>query len=281
LSSLWDNDPFGASAAIFASEPVLEIPYAGETIKDITVSCFIEEPVESPILIEGLPGIGQVGKLVAEYMIEEIGAELIAEIHSVYFPPQVLVNEQGIARLMNNEVYLLRGKNPLLFLVGDVQSATTEGHYRLADVYLDIAERFGVRRIYTLGGYGVGHFVDDPQVFAAVNAEELKSEVIKAGATFPGEGGMGIVGTSGLLLGKGKSRGMEGICLMGETSGYLVDPISARKLLSVLCTLLHMEVDPTRLSDRAKEMEQFIAGLKEESERDERRKSGEDLVYIG
>jgi proteasome assembly chaperone (PAC2) family protein len=68
---------------------------------------------------------------------------------------------------------------------------------------------------------------------------------------------------------------------MGETSGYLVDPISAKKLLSVLCRLLDIEVDPTRLSDRAKEMEQFIAGLKEESERDERRKSGEDLVYIG
>jgi uncharacterized protein (TIGR00162 family) len=245
------------------------------------VTCFTEEPAEAPILIEGLPGIGQVGKLVAEYMIEEIGAELVAEIHSVHFPPQVLVDEQGIARLMNNEVYLFHGETNLLFLVGDVQSATSEGHYRLAAAYLDIAERFGVRRIYTLGGYGVGHFVDEPRVFAAVNAEELKSEVLEAGGTFPGEGGMGIVGTSGLLLGMGGSRGMEGICLMGETSGYLVDPISAKKLLSVLCRLLDIEVDPTRLSDRAKEMEQFIAGLKEESERDERRKSGEDLVYIG
>jgi uncharacterized protein (TIGR00162 family) len=223
-----------------------------------------------------------VGKLVAEYMIEEIGAELVAEIQSVYFPPQVLVNEQGTSRLMNNEIYLFRGETNLLFLVGDVQSASSEGHYRLADAYLDIAERSGVRRIYTLGGYGVGHFVDNPQVFAAINREELKNEVLEAGATFASDGGMGIVGTSGLLLGMGEKRGMEGICLMGETSGYLVDPISARKLLSVLCHLLHIKVDPTRLSDRAREMEQFIQGLKEESEREyERRKGGEDLVYIG
>jgi uncharacterized protein (TIGR00162 family) len=215
-------------------------------------------------------------------MIEEIGAELIAEIQSVFFPPQVLVNEQGIARLMNNEIYLFRGENNLLFLVGDVQSASSEGHYRLADAYLDIAERSGVRRVYTLGGYGVGHFVDNPQVFAAVNSEELKNEVLEAGATFAADGGMGIVGTSGLLLGMGERRGIEGICLMGETSGYLVDPISAKNLLSVLCHLLHIEVDPTRLSDRAREMEQFIQGLKEESEREyERRKGGEDLVYIG
>jgi uncharacterized protein (TIGR00162 family) len=214
-------------------------------------------------------------------MIEEIGAERVAEIHSVYFPPQVLVDEQGIARLMNNQVYLFRGETNLLFLVGDAQSASSEGHYRLADAYLDIAERFGVRRIYTLGGYGVGHFVDDPQIFSAVNKESLKTEVLNAGGTFSTDGGMGIVGTSGLLLGMGEIRGMEAICLMGETSGYLVDPISARKLLSVLCNLLHIEVDPTRLSDRAKEMEQYIAGLREESERDERRRSGEDLVYIG
>ncbi|MDD1677746.1 MAG: proteasome assembly chaperone family protein [Methanomicrobiales archaeon] len=232
--------------------------------------------------MEGLPGIGQVGKLVAEYMIEEIGAELVAEIHSVYFPPQVLVDEQGIARLLDNEVYLFRGETNLLFLVGDAQSASGEGHYRMAGTYLDIAERFAVRRLYTLGGYGVGHFVDDPQVFAAVNREELKQEVQDAGGSFSSEGGMGIVGTSGLLLGMGKSRGMEGICLMGETSGYLVDPLSAKKLLSVLCRLLHIEVDPTRLSDRAREMEQFVQGLKEESEREyERRKSSEDLVYIG
>ncbi len=245
------------------------------------MTCFTEEPIEAPVLIEGLPGIGQVGKLVAEYMIEEIGAERVAEIHSVYFPPQVLVDEQGIARLMNNEIYLFRGETNLLFLVGDAQSGSSEGHFRLADAYLDVAERFGVRRIYTLGGYGVGHFVDDPQVFSAVNLEELKGAVIEAGGVFPSDGGMGIVGTSGLLLGMGGERGMEGICLMGETSGYLVDPISARKLLSVLSRLLHIEVDPTRLADRAKEMEQFIAGLREESERDERRKSGEDLVYIG
>jgi hypothetical protein len=224
-----------------------------------------------------------VGKLVAEYVIEEIAAERVAEVHSVHFPPQVLVDERGIARLVNNEVYLFRGERNLLFLVGDYQSATNEGHYLLADTYLKIAARYGVRRVYTLGGYSVGHFIDDPRVFAVVNREELHQEVLEAGAIFPpGDAGMGIVGTSGLLLAMGEKRGMEGICLMGETSGYLVDPLSAKKLLSVLCRLLRIEVDPTRLSDRAKEMEQFVARLKEETEGErERCKGGEDLVYIG
>jgi len=46
-----------------------------------------ESPPVNPILIEGLPGIGQVGKLVAEYMIHVLGAVKMGEIHSIYFPP--------------------------------------------------------------------------------------------------------------------------------------------------------------------------------------------------
>jgi hypothetical protein len=47
-----------------------------------------ESPPVNPILIEGLPGIGQVGKLAAEYMIHMLDAAKIGEIHSIYFPPQ-------------------------------------------------------------------------------------------------------------------------------------------------------------------------------------------------
>jgi proteasome assembly chaperone (PAC2) family protein len=39
-----------------------------------------ESPAVNPILIEGLPGIGQVGKLTAEYMIHMLEAVKIGEI---------------------------------------------------------------------------------------------------------------------------------------------------------------------------------------------------------
>lgn len=271
------------SCPFFPPRPIDQISPGGEIIDDISVKYLLEreKEVSASILIEGLPGIGQVGKLVAEYMIEEIGAEKIAEIHSVYFPPQVVIDIQGVARLLNNEIYLYHGDKNILFLVGDYQSATNEGHYRLVERYLDIAQQFGVQRIFTLGGYGVGHFVDDPRVFAAVNMDRLRQEVLDSGAIFNrGEPGTGIVGASGLLLGMGIYRNMEGICLMGETSGYLVDPIGARKVLEVLCRMIGMEIDPTKLSERAEEMEQFIAQLKEEKLR-EYRSGEEDLVYIG
>jgi len=49
-------------------------------IEDITVrylESFKDKRPVDPILIEGLPGIGQVGKLVSEYMIHQLGAEKV------------------------------------------------------------------------------------------------------------------------------------------------------------------------------------------------------------
>jgi len=246
---------------------------------DIDVDFFKEDDYSCDILIEGLPGVGQVGKLVAEHMIEELDAEKIAEIHSIFFPPQVLMDEKGITRLPNNEIYRYEGENiSIMFLVGDFQSTSPEGHYLLTDTYLEIAEKLGVKRIYTLGGYGVGHLIEDVRVLAAVNDEKLKEEVESAGAIFTdGEPGGGIIGASGLLLGMGHRKGLEGICLMGETSGYLVDPRSSNSVLTVLSKLTGVEVDATKLQERADEMEHFVEKMKAS----EKASSEEELNYIG
>lgn len=238
-----------------------------------------DENIDAPILIEGLPGIGHVGKLVADHLIHELEAEKIGEISSIHFPPQVLVDEQGVTHLVKNEIYRCeRDGRAVLFLVGDFQSTSAEGHYILTESYLDIAENLGVQRIYALGGYGVGHLVENPRVLCSVNMIDLRPEVEAAGGSFEnaGSGGM-IVGASGLLLGLGEQRGIEGVCLMGETSGYIVDPKSADSLLAVLSRLMGIEVDHTSLQQRAADMEQMIANIQEAEEA----RGREELSYIG
>lgn len=248
-------------------------------MENVTVNFLRDDDIPAPVLIEGLPGIGQVGKLTAEHIMHELGAEKIAEIFSLHFPPQVIIDEEGVSHLVSNEIYRYAGEDAtLLFLVGDFQSTSAEGHYILTETYLDIAEELGVQRIYTLGGYGVGHLIENPRVFAAVNMPELRPEVEAAGGSFENaQNGGVIVGASGLLLGLGTHRGIEGICLMGETSGYIVDPKSAESLLHVLTTLLKIEIDPTLLQQRAEDMEQIIAKIREAEEM----KADEELSYIG
>lgn len=234
---------------------------------ETTVVEYREASPENPVMIVGLPGIGLIGKLVADHLIIELKAEKIMEIFSPHFPPQVNVNADGTVKLVSNEVYFWKGNDrtpDLLLIVGDHQSATNDGHYELAGIYLDIADRFKAKRIYTLGGYGTGKLIETPHVLYATNKPDIIEEIKSYGAIFnEGELSGGIIGASGLILGLGELRGAEAVCLMGETSGYLVDPKSAQAVLAVLLKALNLEVDTSELEARAQEIEKIITKIKE------------------
>ncbi len=239
--------------------------------------------LKDPILVEGLPGIGHVGKLVAEHMIDELGAQKIMEVYSSHFPPQAIVLADGTVRLVRSEFYAVdNGSQHLLILIGDHQSATNEGHYELTDLYLQVATKLNAKRIYTLGGYGLGQLVETPAVLGAVNNLGLVEEMKQYGVVFKeNEPGGGIVGASGLLLGFAAMAEIDAICLMGETSGYLVDPKSAQAVLKVLCRALHLSINMQALEERAKEMEKIVARLREmEQTGIHEVTSEEDLRYI-
>ena len=77
-------------------------------MKATEITILEEVELENPIFIEALPGVGHVGKLVADHMIDELDATKFAEIYSPTFPPQVLVGEDGMIENMINELYYIR-----------------------------------------------------------------------------------------------------------------------------------------------------------------------------
>lgn len=242
--------------------------------------------LNNPILVVGLPGVGLVGKLVAEHLVDELGAEKIIEVYSPHFPPQVLVNKDCTVRPVSNTIYYTKAKeNDLLFLVGDHQSTTSQGHYELCSLYLDIAEEFGVQRVYTLGGYPTGKLTYEETVLGVANNTKLIEEIKEYGVEFrESEPSGGIVGASGLLVAFSKMRGIDAACLMGMTPGYLMDPKSAQSLLKVLCRMFGIEVNMESLEKKAEEMESILEKLKEKEEQQafqEVKPTEEDLRYIG
>jgi hypothetical protein len=247
---------------------------------------YLEHPkLHEPILIEGLPGIGNVGKLAAEHLIDEIGAIKFADIYSKYFPPQVFVDDRGVIKLVENELYYKKAdnrlKDDLIILVGDFQGVASEGQYELSDEIIKVARNFNTKRIYTLGGYGVGRSVDRPRVFGAATNIALVKEMKKYGVIFSrSEPSGGIVGASGLLLGLGKLYNIQSVCLMGETSGYFADPKSAESVLRVLIKVLDIEIDFSRLESKAVQIEQIESKLRE-LEMQLTSEKREDLGYFG
>jgi len=253
---------------------------------EIEVVEVAEIETDPSVLVEGLPGVGHVGKLVAEHLVEEFDSRLVRRIYSHHFPPQCAVDEDGTTELTSAKLYELDADGvEMLVLTGDHQSQTIDGHYKITEKVLDTVVENGVGRVYALGGVATGELVEEYGVVGAANDEALVEEFAEYGVEFgEGEPEGGIVGVSGLLLGLGERRGVEGVCLMGETSGYLVDPKSAQAVLEVLREALGFEVDTEELEDRAEEMEEVVKRLEEMNQEPGGVGSfpaDDDLRYIG
>lgn len=258
-----------------------------------------EEPdLENPILIEGLPGIGNVGRIAAEYLIEQLDTEKFAELYSPHFMPIVLIHEDEV-NLLKCEFHYWKNENgnDLIFLIGDTQAGKdgNKGHFEVSERIIDFAEKLGVERVFTLGGFSTGEVEEEiegrPEVLGAVTHERLIEEFLDTKINFEDTDsriGM-IVGGTGLLLGMAKKKGIEGLCLMGETAGFpiLTDPKSAEEVVKVLKNVLGIEITLEEMDEKVEEMEEFLEKLEKVQKKamkemkGEEEKSEEKLRYIG
>jgi proteasome assembly chaperone (PAC2) family protein len=78
------------------------------------------------------------------------------------------------------------------------------------------------------------------QVFVAATSPRLAQEFMDKGAVIYSKGR--IVGATGLMLGLAKERGLEGLCLLGATSGFRTDRGAGFSVFKFLMKALGNEV---------------------------------------
>ncbi len=254
--------------------------------------------LKNPILIEGLPGYGQVGRLVAEHIIKELKGKEFAELYSAHFPPQVMIKPDGIVDMITNNFFAIkgRGSRDIIVVVGEAQAATITGQYEICNKILDVAEEFKVKDVVTIGGYATGKLLKEPKVYGAATGEKGIKDFEKYGVSFksaPGEIRGGIIGASGLLVGLSQLRNISAVCLMGETPGHplLIDAKAAEAIITILAKYLKANIPMGELDKRAKELEKFRTGLERmmrklsqqevEKEKELAAKEEEKVKYIG
>lgn len=256
--------------------------------------------LKDPVFIEGLPGVGNVGRIAAGYLAEQLKTEEFAELFSSHFLPFVLLHQSGAVHVLKNEFFFWKakkkGQRDLVILIGDSQSIDPQGHYEIVETVLDFLEKLNVKEIITIAGLNVGKLDRDPKVIGAVSDPELIKKYSNYGIDFDAGSKVGtIVGASGLFLGLGRYRGMKGLCLLGETSGFPIipDPKSAEVVLRTLTKILNIKIDMDKLEDKVKEMENFMKKIEKVQSRAIRQlisqqmqqpageKEEEELRYIG
>jgi len=216
---------------------------------------------KSPVLVCGLPGSGYVGKLGADHLIDTFKAKKVADYSCDSFPPQVNVREDGTAHPVRAEVYFaaMKKAHDLLVFTADAQPTTSEGEYELSDAVVSFARRCGVKTVYTLAAYITGAFSNSPRVFGAGTSKAMLDAIAGGGVTLMKEGG--ISGMNGLLIGMASLRGLEGACLLGETSGYVVDAAASKSVLEALSKIIEVPIDTAKLKEKAEETKKIISQI--------------------
>jgi uncharacterized protein (TIGR00162 family) len=243
--------------------------------------------LNNPILIEGLPGLGLVGKIAIRYLVKGLKAEKLAYIYSPHFPYFVLVSKKGNVRLLRGTFYFYKNKNrknDFIFFTGDSQAQTIEGQYEISNSILSFASKRDVKTIITIGGYRM-EAKEKPKVVAAATSQELLNRALKAGAEISPTGSP-IVGTAGLILGLSHFKKIDALCLLGETRGYLPDPKSAKSVLEVLQSLLDFEVSLTGLDEEIAKADKMVTRLQRIEEKrtleaeETRKEEDKKVTYI-
>ncbi|MBI4438366.1 PAC2 family protein [Candidatus Woesearchaeota archaeon] len=245
--------------------------------------------LKNPVMVEGLPGIGNVGKVAADFIVEELKAEKIYDIFSYSMPNSVFVNEDNIAELPGIGIYYKQGTKDLLFLAGDTQPIDEESSYAFSDVVLDIFTKFKCSELITLGGIGLPNIPKTPKVYCTGNSKQTikkYAEGEEVGTNLYGIVGP-IIGVSGLLLGMAKRRNISAVALLAETyaNPMYLGVRSAREIVKILNNKLQLGIDMKALDKEVREIEEEISKSKEilasKALRKLHGKLRNDISYIG
>lgn len=252
------------------------------------IRVFGQPKLKKPELLCGWPGIGNIGLIAMDTLKRVLMAEEFAEIEpwDFFYPEKVSIKDGLLKELQfpNNKFYYQRlEKKDLIFFIGEKQPsegermyATGEKAYRIANLVLDVAEKFGCHRIYTSGAcVSAVHHAMRPRVVSALSSDRLAEEVSRYPNTIlmseiGGRENEGVItGLNGLLLAVAKKRGLESICLMGEIPDWLSGspfpyPKASKSVLEVFADLLGIRIDLTVLDEMTAQIEGIVEKIYEE-----------------
>ncbi len=218
-----------------------------------------EFSVDNKPLIVGLPGMGRVGYVSVNYLLSRVGGELVAEVYSTSFPPQLLVGRGGLSTLFVGRIY---DAGKFLVFTGDAQPQSPEGQNELCDALLNYLSSKGtLDAVIATAAYVVPEFNEKRRVFITGNQAEFIEELKNVGGEVLNEGV--ITGVNGVIVGWAGYYGIRGAVALGETWSAVVefdetDYRAVKAVISLLNKYLNINIDPEPLTSLATVVESRI-----------------------
>ncbi|MDY6959737.1 MAG: proteasome assembly chaperone family protein, partial [Halobacteriota archaeon] len=188
----------------------------------------------NPIVIEGFPGIGLIGNITGQHIINEIGAEYVGIMNSRFFPPVALLTNGEISSpvkiyesVENNMVILLSNVMLEPILSYDVSKAIVDWAQDI-----NVSEMISIAGIITMSG--------EQKVFGGATNSGLLDKIRDHTTIF--EAGT-ITGIPGSVMVECQARDIPGISLLGETSSQNPDPRAAAQVVKAINSIYGLDIN--------------------------------------
>ena len=227
---------------------------------------YFEKPnLNKPVLVigfEGWPNAAEVSSASLQYLVEKLGAKKFASIPVEDFHEFSV--SRPVATIKGGRLVELKSPGNHFYYSKDFYSKDfiffqgVEPHLRwnlFVDLLFDLAKRFDVSQIFTLGGtYDYIPHTYPPMVSALVNHEDLREKVIQAGLGLTEYTGPISIHT--FILESARKKGLKAISLWGHAPHYL-QTRNIRVVHSVLKSLFRMTEVAVDLSELEKASDIF------------------------
>ena len=216
--------------------------------------------VKNHILIIGLPGIGNVGKIALDFLVESLKAKKFATITSDSFPNSVFVNEKNLIDLPEVALYHTKSKGKdYFFLGGDAQPVDEKSCFEFCNFILDTIKSYGCNGVVTIGGIALQKIPKLPKVYITGTDKEFIKQFNGALSNIYGVVGP-IMGVSGIMLGISKLKKIPSACLLAQTFGHpaYIGVKGSREVLKVINSRFKFSLEISRLSEEIEELEEDL-----------------------
>jgi len=234
----------------------------------ININQIAEKDLQGSTFICGLPGVGLVGNIVANFLINNLKLEQIGVVDGNTFP-SISVVKDGVPnhpmRLYAGEQICNNGKcNQIVICVSDFVPPTAVTKDLVSTIF-DWAKDKGCISFITAEGFSVPPNDDEKQsiVYGITSTKASKKWISDAKVT-PFEFGT-IGGFTGVMLNEGRLRSANVLGLLAEVEEDIPDARAASKIIEAIDKLLlEIDLDPKPLLEEAASLEKELQKVNEQ-----------------
>ncbi|HIG38466.1 MAG TPA: hypothetical protein EYQ15_04080 [Candidatus Poseidoniales archaeon] len=199
---------------------------------------------EHAAILEAVPGVGNVGKIVVDSLVDKHPSRTIGWILHPDFPPHSTLDGNGLVsppRININSILLPDGRT-VITVGGPLQPMTAAGQHEVSEAILEMASESGTPQLLVLAGLAAG--TDDREIHVICADAEVRKNLeandIPVSREHPKAG---MIGIAGLLISLSPLYGVPTVGLVAETIGASTDVLAADRLASWIEAGLDLPLD--------------------------------------